>query len=126
MSATTVITIGLTASDRDNNYSSFMDGYRKGAAQHRVLLPIPTFLLHGKEIEEVAEKVFVATNSPEDMPIGTLEHAVRNLWTELVRSMSSVGDGSIRSVSTGDTVTLGLDVDEDPSVACASFGWTRL
>lgn len=126
MSNTTVITIGLTASDRDNNYSSFMDGYRPGADQQQVLLPVPSFLLHGKDIEEIAEKVFIATNAPGDMPVGTLEHAVRNLWSELVRSLSSVGQGSLRSVSKGDTVTLGFDVDEDPTVACASFGWDRL
>jgi len=35
-----IITIGFTESDRDNNYSSFTDGYRIGSRQTSVTIAL--------------------------------------------------------------------------------------
>jgi hypothetical protein len=35
-----IITIGFTLSDRDNDYSSFTDGYRFGARQESITVVI--------------------------------------------------------------------------------------
>lgn len=111
MSATT-ITVGWTISDMDAGYSSFSDGYRHGAKQHveTVTVDIPD----DWTTEQVAEAVFVATNSPR--PDDTAEQ---------IRSAISAtgynGRGAHWSFSVGDTVTVG-----DQTVACANFGWDEV
>lgn len=105
-----IIIVGFTHSDRANDYSSFMDGWRDGAKQTTHTLTVPDNpAVTGLEW---AEAVFVATNIPggEEYP-GVAE--VR----QAMQPWDHVPDGW-RSLSKGDTVTV-----DGQMYACASSGW---
>lgn len=123
--STTVITIGLTESDLPH-YSSFMDGYRPGAEQQQVLIPVPADLTEHKSLEDIAEAVFVAVNAPYPMESETLEYFIQDQWSDLRDSMASVGMSGLRSVSVGDTVSLGGDAETGHAVSCERIGWTKI
>lgn len=115
-----IVTVGWTINTKDREYVSFADGWKEGAPQHAV-----TFRIVSDEIwspQEVAEKVFVATNAP-GLREGSLEAEI------LARIVASGWNGDLHdddlyghfSLSVGDTVTV-----NGTRFACASFGWDQL
>lgn len=103
------IIIGWTKSDMDAGYSSFMHGYRPGAEQHVETIDVEP----DREMDpsEVAEAVFVATNSP----------FVTGFPARIAGGIEAAGyhgEGAHYSLSVGDTVTVG-----GMMLACAGTGW---
>jgi hypothetical protein len=105
------VTIGWTKSDRDNDYSSFSDGYRRGADQHTetIRVEVPA----DRDAEDIAEAVFFATNAPYLDPASREGKILAAIYANGYH-----GEGAHFSLSTGDTVTVG-----DTMLACARFGW---
>lgn len=107
-----LITIGWTRSDPDTGYSSFSDGYRRGAQQHTETLEINTEL----DPSEIAEAAYHATNAPE----GFVESG--SVADHIAKVLENRGfDGSQSghySLSVGDTVTV-----DGYMMACARTGW---
>lgn len=113
---TTPVTIGYTVTDRENGYVPALDGYRPGAALIALTFQVPDHLLIGKALEDVAETAFEATNSPDEPNPGTLAYVIA----------SASNAALARSISVGDTVTVGTEIGQDPTVACERFGWKVL
>lgn len=116
---TTVLLIGLTKSDRQNDYSSFDDGYRPGAAQSVVRVTVTTDEFAPTAVEW-AEAVFEAMNAPFD-----LTGPARLVQEELTRLNTRFGV-RMRSLSVGDTVTIAGDPQTGTGgtmLACDAAGW---
>jgi hypothetical protein len=101
----TTVTVGLSESDRDDNYFPMMDGYRPGVAQQTVSIAVEDALLLAPEA--MAEAVFHASNAPTIDPANPLHRTLR------------AGLRGYRSVSVGDTVTIG-----EVRLACERTGWS--
>ena len=97
-------TIGLTRSDRANDYVSHIDGWRPSAVQDFITITLDDL---GLDPETVADLMFEATNHPA--PTGLALQVIRKLRTS---------DRAVRSLSVGDTVTV-----EGVTLACADEGW---
>ncbi len=102
------LTIGLTQSNRAENYFPSMDGYKLSAGQDTYTLDYPDYM---ETAEEVAERVFIATNAPDEMGMSEPQRHMRALLTGLLP----------RSVSVGDTVTY-----DGTTLVCARVGWEPL
>lgn len=100
------IIVGLTRTDRLNNYIPMMDGYRDGAEQDAIAITIDGLTL--TELQW-AEAVFVATNAPADA-LSDYDGALA------VRAAL----GLTRALSVGDTVTV-----DGTRYVCERLGWTR-
>lgn len=113
------VTIGWTRSDPDAGYSSFCDGYRPGAAQHRltVLVDVPDEADIAVAVEAIAEAAFTATNHPAPE---TLTGYARQIHDGITAS-GYIGREAHYSLSVGDTVTVG-----EVTLACAPTGWQRV
>lgn len=95
------VTIGWTRSDMENGYSSFSDGYRRGASQHveTVSVEVP----EDWDVPRIAEAVFEATNSPAVEPgDGSVPGAI---LAAILRE-GYRGKQAHFSLSVGDTVTV--------------------
>lgn len=113
------VTIGWTRSDPDTGYSSFTDGYRPGAAQHRltVHVSVPDDADVAAAVEAIAEAAFTATNHPAPE---TLTGYARQIYDGITAS-GYHGREAHYSLSVGDTVTVG-----EVTLACAPTGWQRV
>ncbi len=108
-----IITLGFTESDRDNDYSSFADGYRLGARQMSVTIAIEG---DGRLLtaEQWAQAAFVGSNHPGQAPAGPAR-AIQSALAEQLHF-------PLRSLSVGDTVTV-----HGQMWACESgAGWRRV
>lgn len=110
------IVIGLTRSHRceDLNYVPTSDGYRPGAEQD--LVAFDAALSATAQPSDVADALFEATNSP--FTLDGMAAALRDGWTAAGHSRQVA---PFRSVSVGDTVTVGRVV-----LVCDSASWTPL
>jgi hypothetical protein len=106
-----IITLGFTESNRSRDYSSFADGYRIGAQQVSVTIALEG---DGRRLPAQlwAEVVFTASNHP--LSTDPLVVAVQHALAEQVHT-------PLRSLSTGDTVTVHGEM-----WACESTGWRRV
>jgi len=104
------IVIGITASDREAGYVSFDDGYRPDAHQELHLITLESGVI-ATEAEVWAEAVFEATNNPGQL----------SAPAQKVRQAMDAAGIATRSVSVGDTVTVG-----GATYACERTGWVRL
>lgn len=111
----TPLTVGFTESDRAANYVPYDDGYRPGAEQQTVRLLLTDPDGPAPSLDDWAEALFTASNSPGAAPH---EHpAVAAARRALVDAR--LAGIWMRSLSVGDTVTIG-----DRSVACdKGVGW---
>lgn len=100
------VTVGLTITDRDNNYVPTMDGYRPGAAQDMIVLNVPLIWLRELTGEQIAEALFIGTNHPYRETLHGLDGWVGRTWR------------GGRSLSVGDTIMFG-----DTRLACDHVGW---
>ncbi|MEU7822956.1 hypothetical protein [Catellatospora sp. NPDC049133] len=94
------ITLGFTHSDRASGYSSFTDGYRPGAQQDQVAIDVDDLDLGYLGEIEILDLVFEASNVPVNQLRGAAL-AVGQALADAVRTQK------LRSLSTGDTVTIG-------------------
>jgi len=107
-----IVTIGWTRSDLANGYSSFSDGYRKGAQQYTETLEVNTEL----DPSEIAEAAFHGTNAPEESIDST---SVAGHIAAVLKKRGFNGSQSGHySLSVGDTVTV-----DGVMLACADLGW---
>src|SRR5437762_13614228 len=107
-----IITVGFTESDRSGDYVSFTDGYRIGAPQFSVTITVDD---DDSQLppELWAECVFTASNSPEPSTNPTVA-AIQRALADQVRI-------PLRSLSTGDTVTV-----HGQMWTCDAVGWHRV
>ena len=113
------VTIGWTRSDPEAGYSSFSDGYRPGASQHRltVRVAVPDDADVAAAVEAIAEAAFAATNHPAPE---TLTGYARQIY-EGIAASGYIGREAHYSLSVGDTVCVG-----EVTLACANTGWQRV
>lgn len=135
------VTIGWTLTAADRSYVPHMDGYRPGAPQHQVTIPVewtnhPTKLDHetliylhldANQAEEdrrlrmataLAEHVFEATNGPHLMnPQGLTGQIAQLIEDSGYRGL----EAGHYSLSVGDTVTV-----EGITLACGKVGWSQV
>lgn len=113
------VTIGWTRSDPETGYSSFSDGYRPGASQHRLTLrvTVPDDADVAAAVEAIAEAAFAATNHPAPE---TLTGYARQIH-EGIAASGYIGREAHYSLSVGDTVSVG-----EVTLACAPTGWQRV
>lgn len=100
------VNIGLTRNNRADDYIPAADGYRFGAEQDAILLDYPDYM---EPAEKVAERIFIATNAPDEAQFSPAQQAMRELLAPF----------KLRALSVGDTVTVG-----DVTLACTRAGWT--
>lgn len=91
------ITIGLTQSDRANDYVSYDDGYRKGAKQEKVKVYVIADLLRHTTDEGLLEALYEVTNVRGEF--GLPSDQVK------VYLLGAIGEYPHRSLSIGDTVS---------------------
>lgn len=104
--------IGLTKSDRFNNYIPMCDGWREGAEQSVIELDYPDYM---ETVWDVAERVFIATNAPEE--------AIAQVQSqqELYDMLAALNSPVLRALSVGDTVEY-----DGIRLACERTGWRRI
>lgn len=68
---------------------------------NRADLEVPAYLVSDRSLEEVADAVFTATNSPFEMEAGTLQYAIRSAYWKLAQK-----ELYYPSLSVGDVVSL--------------------
>jgi hypothetical protein len=109
-----LITIGFTESDSSSNYSSFIDGYKPGAAQRILVIEVDDALMV-HSAATVAEAVFYVTNTQSP---GATNGLTRAIYEAIYHPILAGHAEPIRSLSVGDTVTaLG------ESLECVSMGF---
>lgn len=100
--------IGLTRTDRQNDYLPAMDGWKLGAAQDAFGLHVPDLPGTGSQW---AEAVFIATNAPEQViqesPLATAVFEAIKAWLDNWQARRPVTPTTFRSLCVGDTVLVG-------------------
>lgn len=109
MSTPTIkLTLGFTKSNRAANYFPHDDGYRADAEQDIVEIDYPDYI---ETAWDVAERVFIATNAPEDVKLSDAQRELRDL----------LAGKPIRALSVGDTITY-----DGVRLECKRVGWDRI
>lgn len=113
------VVIGWTISDPETGYSSFMDGYRPGAKQQRVMVHVdkPQYGSLAEAVETIAEAAFTATNHPDPEHLTGYARQIH----DGIYASGYRGQGAHYSLSAGDTVTI-----SEVTLACANTGWQRV
>lgn len=112
-----IITVGFTEPDHQHPYLSLVDGYRIGAPQTSVTIHLPGDGGH-RSTQEWAEVVFTAVQHPRS---SLAEPAPDSDVTAVRRALTDQVHTPLRSLSVGDTVTVGGQM-----WACESTGWRQV
>lgn len=117
MGNTVELIIGFTRSNRFRNYFPMSDGWRVEAEQDRIVLDYPDYM---ETAHEVAERVFIATNAPEEAIARVQsQRELADMLAEYAKAHDAEPSfPGLRALSVGDTVTY-----DGHTLACDRIGW---